>query len=90
VSQAAGDASGLWIHAASDAALTVDVLGGLILNFDGGAAGSTDWILKWSGNRLAALGSPLDDGYVTVNRSGYVVFYDIGQHATFVTVPEPG
>lgn len=90
VSQAAGDASGLWIRTASDAALTVDVLGGLVLNFDGGAAGSTDWILKWSGNRLAALGSLLDDGYVTVNRSGYVVSYDAGQHATFVTVPEPG
>lgn len=90
VMQASGDATGLWIRTASDAALSIDVLGGLALTFDTAAGGgTTDWILKWSGNRLEALASLIDDGYVSINRTGYQVAYYANEDATFVVIPEP-
>ena len=77
-----------WIRTASDNALAIDVAGGLVLNFDG-SGGAHDWALKWSGDRLAALQALLDEAYVTVNQASYQVFYDEGENATFVAVPEP-
>lgn len=86
--QVAGQSTGLWIRTASDNALAIDVAGGLVLNFDG-SGGAHDWALKWSGDRLAALQALLDEAYVTVNQASYQVFYDEGENATFVAVPEP-
>lgn len=88
VMQSSGDTTGLWIRTASDGALSIDVPGGLALNFDAGG-GTTDWILKWNGNRLAALATLIDDGYVTVNRAGYTLAYDGTEQATFLLIPEP-
>lgn len=90
VSQASGESTGLWIRNASDSALTIDVIGGLALNFDSEtAASSNDWILKWDGNRLTTLNALLDGGYITVNTADYEVTFDEAQNATFVAVPEP-